>query len=83
MTIKISPHKTSKILQYFFGGVSQAEIARKCGANQATVSRHAALFKADTDQIGIMAAARRYGIMHEVDSLRSLATELSKRLGVE
>ena len=84
MTIKISPHKTSKILQYFFGGISQAEIARKCGANQATVSRHASLFKADTDQIGIIAAARRYGIMHEVDSLRSLATELSKnRLTVE
>jgi len=84
VTIKISPHKTSKILQYFFRGVPQPEIAKKCGVNQATVSRYALTFKTDADHIGIMAAARRYGIMHEVDSLRSLATELSKnRLTVE
>jgi len=84
VTVRISPHKASKILQYFFRGVPQPQVAKECGVNQATVSRHASLFKADTDQIGIMAAARRYGIMHEVDLLRSLATELSKnRLTVE
>jgi len=84
VTVKISPHKASKILQHFFSGVPQAEIAEECGVNQATVSRCASTLKADADHMGIMAAARRYRIMHEVDSLRSLATDLWKnRLTME
>lgn len=76
MTVKISPHKTSKILRYFFKGMPQPEIADKCRINQATVSRYALKFKADANEMGIMVAAKEYGIMDEVDSLRSLAVEL-------
>lgn len=78
MTVQISPQKATKILQHFFKGMPQPEIAKKCGVNQATVSRYASRLKADADDIGIIAAAKEYGVMHEVDSLRSLATELYK-----
>lgn len=78
MTVKISPQKSSKILEYFFRGTPQPEIAKRCGVNQATVSRYASILRATADDAGIIAAAREYGVMHEVDSLRSLAVELSK-----
>lgn len=78
MTVKISPQKASRILEYFFGGIAQPEIARRCGVNQATVSRYASILRATADDVGITAAAKEYGVMHEVDSLRSLAVELSK-----
>jgi DNA repair exonuclease SbcCD ATPase subunit len=84
MTVRISPHKASKILQLFFTGMPQPEIAKKCHINQATVSRYAYRFKEDADNLGITAAAKEYGVMHEVDSLRSLSMELIKnRLTVE
>ena len=84
MTVRISPQKTSRILRYFFRGISQPVIANRCGINQATVSRYASSLKEDADDMGIIAAAKEYGVMHEVDSLRSLAVELSKnKLTVE
>ena len=76
MTIRISQHKASKIIHYFFKGLPQPEIADKCGINQATVSRYALKFKIDANEVGIIAAAKEYRVMHEVDALRSLAVEL-------
>lgn len=76
MPVQISPSKAAKIMQYYFKGIPQVTIAKKTGVNQATASRCASRFKAMADDIGIIAAAKEYEIMHEVDSLRSLAIEL-------
>lgn len=84
MTVKVSPYKASKILRCFFQGTPQPEIAKKCSVNQGTVSRYASRLKEDADNSSIIAAAKEYGIMHEVDSLRSLAVELwNNKLTVE
>jgi predicted transcriptional regulator len=78
VTVRISPQKASRILHFFFEGMPQPEIARKFGINQATVSRYVLRLKKEADKNGLMTAAKEYEVMHEVDSLRSLATELSK-----
>jgi predicted transcriptional regulator len=78
MTVRISPQKASRILHFFFEGLPQPEIARKFGINQATVSRYVLRLKEEADSKGLMAAAKEYEVMHEIDSLRSLAVELSK-----
>lgn|GEM_PF-880768 len=78
MTVRISPQKASRILHFFFEGMPQAEIARKFGINQATVSRYVLRLKGEADSQGLMTAAKEYGVMHEIDSLRSLAIELSR-----
>ncbi len=78
VTVRISPQKASRILHFFFEGMPQPEIARKFGINQATVSRYVLRLKEEADSKGLMTAAEEYEVMHEVDSLRSLATELSK-----
>jgi len=84
MTIKISPYKASRILQLFFVGMPQPEIAQRCRVNQSTVSRYAYSFKKEADKLGTTEAAKEYGVMHEVDSLRSLGVELSRnKLTVE
>lgn len=84
MTVELSPQKVSKILYYFFTGVLQPAIAKKTGVNQSTVSRYTSRLKALADDIGLIPAAKELGIMHEVDSLRSLAVELSNnKLTVE
>lgn len=76
MVVKISAHKTLKILYHYYKGLPQPEIAKKCNVNQATVSRYAAKFELDVNEVGIIKAAKEYGIMNEVGSLRSLAVEL-------
>jgi predicted transcriptional regulator/outer membrane murein-binding lipoprotein Lpp len=76
--VRISPQKASRILHFFFEGMPQPEIARKFGINQATVSRYVLRLKKEADSKGLMAAAKEYEVMHEIDSLRSLAVELSK-----
>ena len=84
MTVELSPQKISKILYCFFSGMLQPAIAKKTGVNQSTVSRYTSRLKALADDIGLIPAAKEFGIMHEVDSLRSLAVELSKnKLTVE
>lgn len=84
MTVELSPQKVSKILYCFFSGMLQPAIAKKTGVNQSTVSRYTSRLKALADDIGLIPAAKEFGIMHEVDSLRSLAVELSKnKLTVE
>lgn len=84
MPVRISPHKAAKVLRLFFAGVPQPEIARRCNINQATVSRYVSRLKDEADDSGILEAGKEYGVMHEVDSLRSLAVELHKnKLTVE
>lgn len=78
MTVRISQVKVTKVLHHYFSGTPQPKIAKKCGINQGTVSRCAAKFEKRVAAVGITAAAKEYGIMEEVSSLRSLSVELQK-----
>jgi len=45
MTEKTSPHKVSRMLELYFQGYSQSDIAEKINVNQSTVSLHINRFK--------------------------------------
>jgi len=62
LTAKISHVKTAKALHHYFGGMPQLKIARKCGVNQAAVSRCAAKFQKAAAQ-GMVEATKEYGIV--------------------
>ncbi|MBL7208520.1 MAG: hypothetical protein ISS52_00335 [Dehalococcoidia bacterium] len=84
MTVRLSPHKVSKIMRYYFVGMPQVSISERVGVDQSTVSIYASRFKDTVNEIGLLAAGKEYGVMHEVDGLRSLAVELlNNRLTAE
>ncbi len=84
MTVRLLDDKVSLLLHYIFQGWSQQAIAKKVGADQSTVSLWFSRFKLRTAEIGLSEAGKEFGIMNEVDSLRSLAVELRKhRLTVQ
>ncbi len=62
----------------YFDGYSQTEIANKLKIDQSTVSLQISKFKFLAEQQGIVAAAEEYGIMDQIESLHSLASELKK-----
>jgi len=78
MTVKLSPQKVAKILRYYFSGLPQMKIAKKSGVDQSSISIYATRFKERVSEIGIIAAGKEYGLMEEVDALRSLSVELHK-----
>ena len=78
MTQKISPYKKSKIMALYLKGYSQTEIANKLKIDQSTVSLQISKFKSLVEQQGIDATAEEYGIMDQIESLHSLASELKK-----
>ncbi len=78
MTVRLSNHKVSLLLHYLFQGWGQQAIARKVGADQSSISVWLSRFKDRTAKIGLSEAGEEFGIMNEVDSLRSLAVELFK-----
>jgi len=78
MTVKLSPHKVSKMLRLYFLGLPQVKIGKKSGVKQSTVSHYATEFKERAEEVGLLATAKEYGIMEEVEALRSLASELYK-----
>ncbi len=78
MTVKLSPQKVAKILRYYFSGLPQMKIAKKSGVDQSSISIYAARFKEKVNEVGIIAAGKEYGVMDEVDALRSLSVELHK-----
>ena len=78
MTVPISPTKVRSILKLLFAGYPQVVIQQKTGVNQSTISDYANYFKKSAATQGLMAAAKEYGIMDEVDALRSLSVELYK-----
>jgi len=53
----------------------QPAIAKKMGVNQSTVSRYASEFAELADDLGLIKAAEEFGIVNEVNQLRSLAVE--------
>ncbi len=78
MTVKLSPQKVAKILRYYFSGLPQMKIAKKSGVDQSSISIYATRFKERSSEVGIIVAGKEYGLMEEVDALRSLAVELHK-----
>lgn len=78
MTVKLSPQKVAKILRYYFSGLPQMKIAKKSGVDQSSISIYATRFKERVSEVGIIAAGKEYGVMGEVDALRSLSVELYK-----
>ena len=84
MTVRFSPHKTSKILRGYFRGLPQTEIANAARIDQSSVSHYANQFKETAKQIGVINAGKEYQVMDEVASLRSLSVELyNAKLTVE
>ncbi len=78
MTVKLSPQKVAKILRYYFSGLPQMKIAKKSGVDQSSISIYATRFKERSSEVGIIVAGKEYGLMEEVDALRSLSVELHK-----
>jgi predicted transcriptional regulator len=78
MTVRLSPHKVSKILRGYFSGLPQTKIAKAAGVDQSSISHYASRFKSRAAGIGILAAGRGYQVLNEVESLRSLSVELYK-----
>ena len=78
MTVKLSPQKVAKILRYYFSGLPQMKIAKKSGVDQSSISIYATRFKERVSEVGIIVAGKEYGLMEEVDALRSLSVELHK-----
>jgi predicted transcriptional regulator len=78
MVKKLSENKVSKIFQYLFKGYTQVDIGSRLGITQASVSIHVSQFKYLAQQQGIMAAAKEYNVMDEVQILYDLAVDLKK-----
>jgi len=78
MTVKLSPHKVSKMLRLYFLGLPQVKIGKKSGVKQSTVSHYATEFKERAEEVGLLVAAKEFNVFDEVNSLRSLAVELEK-----
>lgn len=84
MTEKTSHHKVSRMLELYFQGYSQSDIAAKINVDQSTVSLHINRFKTMADRQGLEISAKEYGIMDALKSLHSLAVELRQaKLTVE
>jgi len=84
VTVQLPPYKVKKVLKGYFSGQPQTRIAREAGVDQATISHYATRFKKLAAQIGIQAAGKEYGVLSEVDELRSLSVEINKsHLSVE
>jgi len=69
MTVRLAPYKVSRILADYLKGLPQPKIAEKNRVNQASVSHYAARLRERVDKIGLLAAGKEFGIVHEVDSL--------------
>jgi len=78
MTVKLSRHKVSRILRYYFRGMTQPVIAQRVGVDQSTVSLYATSFKKRAAVVGLLAAGREFGMITEINELRSLSVELLK-----
>ncbi|GAH23457.1 unnamed protein product, partial [marine sediment metagenome] len=78
MTVKISQQKVSRLLKYYFAGMTQPVIAQKLGIDQSSVSLYAKRFSERAAMIGLLAAAKEYNVYKEVRELRNLSVELQQ-----
>ncbi len=78
MTVKLSQQKISRLLKYYFAGMTQPAIAQKVGTDQSTISLYARRFSERAAEIGLLAAAKEYDLYTEVSELRNLSVEMQK-----
>ena len=78
MTVKISQPKITKLLKYFFAGLTQPIIAQKLGIDQSSVSLYVKRFGERAAMIGLLKAAKEYNVYKEVSELRNLSVELQQ-----
>jgi len=78
MTVRLSPHKVSKILRDYLSGIPQIKIAKGVAVDQSSISHYASRFRKRATIIGIPATGKEFGVFNEVDELRSLSVELNK-----
>ncbi len=78
MTVRLSQHKITRMLRYYFRGVPQLVIAGRVGVDQSTVSLYAASFRLVASEVGLLAAGKEFNVFKEIDELRSLSVELLK-----
>ena len=76
VTVRLSPPKVSRIMRLLLGGLPQANIAERVRVNQASVSLYFSRFKIGASEVGILTAGKEYGVLDEMEGLRSLAVEL-------
>lgn len=78
MTVRLSPHKVTRLMGHYFGGIPQTKIAKRAGVDQSTVSIYVSRFRDRAAKMGLLAAGKEFQVFNEVDELRSLSVELSK-----
>lgn len=78
MTVKLSRHKVSRILKYYFRGMTQPDIARRVVVDQSSVSLYATSFKKRAALVGLLTAGKEFDVFNEISELRSLSVELLK-----
>jgi len=78
MTVKLSQQKISRLLKYYFAGMTQPATAQKLGIDQTSVSLYAKRFNERAAEIGLLAAAKEYNVYKEVSELRNLSVEMQK-----
>ena len=78
MTVRLSPHKVSRMMRLYFTGVPQPEIAKRVGVDQSTVSIYASRFKERVSEAGLEIVGKEISVFSEVEALRSLSVELEK-----
>lgn len=78
MTVKLSQQKISRLLKYYFAGMTQPAIAQKVGTDQSTISLYSKRFSERAAEIGLLEAAKEYQVYSEVSRLRNLSVEMQK-----
>lgn len=76
MTVKLSQQKITRLLKYYFAGMTQPAIAEKLGINQGSVSLYAKRFSERAAEVGLLEAAKEYNVYKEVSELRNLSVEM-------
>ncbi len=78
MSVRLSQQKATRLLRYYFAGMTQPVIARKLGIDQSSVSLYAKRFSELAAEIGLLKAAKEYNVYKEVSELRNLSVEMHK-----
>ena len=78
MTLKLPQRKVAAIIRQSLQAKPQSAIAEKEGVDQSTVSLWWSRFKERSEQVGLSAAGKEFGVYNEVDELKSLSVELDK-----
>ncbi len=78
MSVRLSQQKITRLLKYYFAGMTQPFIAQKLGIDQSSVSLYAKRFSERAAEIGLLKTAKEYNVYKEVSELRNLSVEMHK-----